>query len=215
MNLKPTPSRRNLYLDIESVALDNNDTKGALSALTGRIACICTLADDGAELREQTFIGQDEAELLGAFWQSLRPGDTLIGHNALNFDLTFIRQRSWILNIRPSRRIDLRRFYSQDVVDTMQLFSNFGSTKFPSLNALADALGCGHKSAEGCEVADWWIAGDLASIESYCRQDVLLSYKIYCRLMFLPLPSRFAALVNASENPSQKGISLPRAFLAR
>jgi len=205
MNLKPTPSRRNVFLDVETTALDNTNPKGALSALTGRIVCICTLTDDGVELREQTFIGHDEAELLKSFWKSLQAGDTLCGHNCLAFDLTYIRQRSWILNVRPSRRIDLRRFYSQDVADTMQIFSNWGATKFPSLNDLAAALGVGQKIGEGCQVAEWWSAGDLNSIANYCRADVRLSFKVYNRLMFLNLPDRFVALEEASTAP----LSLP------
>lgn len=155
MNLRPRPDRVNVFLDIETTTLDNKIEKGSLSALTGRLACVCTLRDDGSTLTEQTFIGQDEAQLLHRFWQSLKPSDTLHGHNALNFDLTFIRQRSWILGVRPSRRIDLRRFYSQDVVDTMQLFSNWGATKFPGLDDLAEALGVGQKTGSGCQVGDW------------------------------------------------------------
>jgi DNA polymerase elongation subunit (family B) len=194
MNLRPTPDRANVFLDVETTTLDNENPKGALSALTGRIVCVCTLRDNGTTLTEQTFIGQDEAELLRGFWQSVKPTDTLVGHNALNFDLTFIRQRSWILEVRPSRRIDLRRYYTKDVVDTMQVFSNWGTTKFPGLNDLAEALGVGQKTGEGCQVGDWWAAGDLGSIAAYCRADVRLSFKVYNRLLFLSLPDRFAAL---------------------
>jgi DNA polymerase elongation subunit (family B) len=193
MNLRPTPDRANVFLDIETASLDNNP-EGALSALKGRLLCVCTLTDDGNSLKEQAFVGEDETELLKAFWGSVRPGQCFVGHNALNFDLTFIRQRSWILGVRPSRRIDLRRFYSQDVIDTMQLFSNWGATKFPGLNDLADALGCGKKSAEGSRVSEWWAARNLASIVAYCQQDVLLTYKIYSRLMFRNLPDRFSEL---------------------
>lgn len=198
MNLKPTPDRANVFLDVETTTLDNDNPNGALSALTGRIVCVCTLRDDGTHLTEQTFIGRDEAQLLQGFWRSLKPSDTLIGHNALNFDLTFIRQRSWIQGIRPSRRIDLRRFYTRDVVDTQQIFSNWGATKYPGLNELAEALGVGQKTGEGCQVGDWWAAGDLESIAAYCRADVRLSYKVYGRLMFLSLPDRFTALDRSS-----------------
>jgi predicted PolB exonuclease-like 3'-5' exonuclease len=200
MNLRPKPDRANVFLDVETTTLDNNNAKGALSALTGRIVCACTLRDDGTTLTEETFIGQDEAELLRGFWRSLKPTDTLVGHNALNFDLTFIRQRSWILEVRPSRRIDLRRFYTRDVVDTLQIFSNWGVTKYPGLNDLADALGVGQKIADGCQVGDWWTAGDLGSIAAYCRADVRLSYKVYNRLMFLSLPDRFTTLERSGIN---------------
>ncbi len=49
MRILPTPTRRNVVLDIETLSLDPADPQGALSALTGRIVCICLLFDDGVE----------------------------------------------------------------------------------------------------------------------------------------------------------------------
>ena len=50
MLILPTPARRNVVLDIETISLDPLDSKGALSALAGRIVCICMLFDDGVEV---------------------------------------------------------------------------------------------------------------------------------------------------------------------
>ncbi len=50
MRIKPTPTRRNVVLDIETLSLDPVDSKGALSALAGRIVCIGMLFDDGVEV---------------------------------------------------------------------------------------------------------------------------------------------------------------------
>jgi hypothetical protein len=40
------------------------------------------------------------------------------------------------LDNKPSRTIDLRKYYSEDVVDTMQLWSNWGFKKFVKLEEL-------------------------------------------------------------------------------
>jgi hypothetical protein len=43
---KATSYRRIAVLDIETIAIDPADTKGALDALTGRIVCAGLLFDD-------------------------------------------------------------------------------------------------------------------------------------------------------------------------
>jgi len=193
MRIKPSPSRRNVVVDIETVSLDPADPKGALSAITGQIVCICLLIDDGDQMREVTLIGA-EAGILRNFWERVEPNDVFIGYNLLNFDLLFIRQRSWILGIRPSRKIDLRKFYSSDLIDLLQLWSNSGAQKYVSLGQVAGALGCGEKSAEGSRVAEWWQQGKIDEIARYCLQDVRITYLVFLKLMFQAIPPRFAAL---------------------
>jgi len=109
MRFTAPTTRRNVFLDIETVSLHPEDEKGARSALTGRIVCICLLFDDGQQITEETLVNQDEAFLLSSFWSLIRTTDVFVGHNVFSFDLPFIRQRCWILGVRPSRRVDLRR----------------------------------------------------------------------------------------------------------
>jgi DNA polymerase elongation subunit (family B) len=201
MRIKPTPSRRNVVIDVETVSHDPSNPKGALSALTGRIVCICLLIDDGNQIQEVTLIG-NEAGLLRNFWNRVEPGDVFIGYNLMNFDLLFIRQRSWILGVRPSRRIDLRRFYTSDLIDLMQLWTNWGSQKYVSLDQVAEVLGCGTKSADGAQVAEWWQAGKIEQIAEYCRHDVRLTYLIFLKLIFEAIPPRLA-----DPNPTREGAS--------
>ena len=192
MKIKPTTTRRNVVLDVETVSLDPAVPDVALSVLTGRIACICLLIDDGEAVTEHAFIAPDEPVLLDQFWNEIRPTDLLIGFNLYAFDLPFIRQRCWVLGVRPSRRIDLRRFYSQDFLDLMQLWSNWGATKFPSLDALASALGCGHKAGHGADVARWWAGANISEVVQYCREDVRITYKLFFKMMFQPFPRRLS-----------------------
>jgi predicted PolB exonuclease-like 3'-5' exonuclease len=175
--------QRTVAMDIETVSL-SSDEKGALSAITGRIVCICLLEDDGCAIREIAITGEDERQVIIEFWNTIRPTDILVGHNVLGFDLPFIRQRSWILGIPPSRRIDERRFYTRDVVDTLELWTNWGHKKGATLDALSTALGCGKKTADGSSVAQWWADRNFEAIKSYCREDVRLAYRVYCRLTY-------------------------------
>lgn len=125
-NLESTQYRRTVVLDIETVSLDPNLAKGALDALTGRIVCIGILIDDGVRLAEMAIASEDEAQILTEFWATIHPTDVIVGHNVHEFDVPFVRQRSWILGIRPSRVIDLRKYYTVDVKDTMQIWTNWG-----------------------------------------------------------------------------------------
>jgi len=177
--------RRTVVLDIETVALDPSDEKGALDAMTGRVVCVGMLIDDGREAKEITFAGEDEARIITGFWDALKPGDAVVGHNVLDFDIRFLQQRSWILGIQPSRTLDTRRYYTADVIDTLQLWTNWtGNKKGVTLDALGSALGCGRKSGEGAKVAEWWAVRDIDRIKRYCGDDVRLTYRVYCRLTY-------------------------------
>jgi DNA polymerase elongation subunit (family B) len=183
LNLPATQYRR-MVVDIETIPSDPNLARGALDALTGRIICIGMLIDDGACLSEIAIANENESEILKEFWGTIKPTDVLVGHNVLEFDIPFIRQRSWILGIRPSRAMDLRRYYTVDVQDTMQIWTNWGFKKGVTLDALGAALGCGQKIGHGFDVARWWATGDINSIKAYCLEDVRLTYLVYCRLMY-------------------------------
>jgi len=192
MRIKPTPSRRNVVIDIETAAHDPADPKGALSALSGRIVCVCLLIDDGEEIREVTLIG-DEVGILQNFWNRVQPNDVFIGWNLLTFDLLWLRQRSIILGVRPSRKIDLKKYYTAQVIDLMQLWSNWGAQKYVSLNQIAGALGCGGKTGDGAQVTEWWQAGQIEKIAQYCLQDVRITYLVFLRMMLQAVPARFTS----------------------
>jgi hypothetical protein len=179
-----TRYRRVVVLDIEAVSADLNVPRGALDGLSCRIVCVGLLIDDGEHLTEMAFADEDEAKILTGFWSNLRAEDLLVGHNVMEFDLVILKQRSWIHGIRPSRSVDLRRYYTLDVRDTLSLWSNWGFKKGVSLDALAAALGCGQKIGHGVDVADWWAVRDLRSIREYCLQDCWVTYQVFCKLTY-------------------------------
>src|SRR5712692_4659352 len=184
-----TQYRRTVVLDLETVSLDPANSKGALDASTGRIVCEGLLFDDGKGQNEQAIVEEDESKLLAKLWELLKPSDVIVGHNVLEFDLLFLKQRSWIQNIRPTRSLDLRKYYTLDAIDTMQLWTNWGFKKGISLDDLANALGLGQKTGHGTDVAHWWAARDFESIKRYCMEDVRLTYRVYQRLTYQLLSS--------------------------
>jgi len=198
MNIIARPDRRLAFLDIETVGTEAVE-KAALSAVTGRVVCVGLMFDDGKELVEHNLVDADEASILRRFWALVRASDCFVGHNIAQFDLMFLRQRSWVKGIKPSRRIDLRRFYTTDLIDSQMVFSNWGMTPYQSLDRLAALFDIGAKTGHGNEVQEWWTQGDLYKIGSYCQSDVRLSYKLFRRLMFQDLPPRFAKLPPLSQ----------------
>lgn len=177
--------RRTVVLDIETISLDPSEEQGALNAMKGRVVCVGMLVDDGIVVTETTFAGEDERGIIGNFWSVLKPNDLIVGHNVLDFDLAFLQQRSWILGIQQSCAFDTRRYYTKDVIDTLQLWTNWtGNKKGVTLDALGSVLGCGRKTGEGPNVAQWWAEGNIDRIKKYCRDDVRLAYRVFCRLTY-------------------------------
>jgi predicted PolB exonuclease-like 3'-5' exonuclease len=184
--------RRIVTLDIETDSLNPLDTKGALEGSTGRIVCICLLVDDGTQVSEVAFIHEDEAQILHGFWGFIKEDDAIVGHNVLGFDLPFILQRSWVHDIRPSRSVNMRKYYTDEVFDTMQVWTNWG--KGVKLDSIAHALGCGAKTASGTDVAKWWATRELDKIVAYCMEDVRITYRVFARLMYLTAKKSPAAV---------------------
>lgn len=181
----PSQSRRIAVLDIETVSLDPNDPRGALDAMTGRVACIGLLIDDGNQVHQQPIADLDEKKLLERFWAALGETDLFVGHGCLEFDLPFLRQRSWILNVKPSRAVDLRKYYTTAVFDTLAMWTNWSNNKRgATLENIAWALGCGQKTGHGSDVAAMWANREYVKLMDYCLQDCWLAYKIYCRMNY-------------------------------
>jgi 3'-5' exonuclease len=204
-NFDATSNRRLVVLDIETISLNPTDPKGALDATSGRIVCIGLLVDDGQGVTERALINEDERQLLQEFWGQLEPSDVIVGHNVLGFDLPFILQRSWILQVRPSREINRRKYYTTEVFDTMQVWTNWGP-KGIKLDLLAGVLGCGSKSGHGTSIGVWWSARDFQTISNYCLDDVRITHRVFRRLMYLPAIQTPAGL---ESQPSAKPPSTP------
>jgi hypothetical protein len=181
---------RVITLDIETVSLDPQDPEGCFDAMNGRIACIALLIDNGFNLQPVVICDQDERKILEAFWSHITDESLLVGHNLLEFDLPYIKQRSWVLGVKPSIDVNLRKYWVDDIYDVMAVWSNWSFKKKGfGLEAIAQALGLGGKSGHGSEVAGLWASGQYVKLMDYCLGDVWLTYRIFCRMKYkVPLP---------------------------
>lgn len=173
--------------------------KSSFDGTFSKIICIGLLEfSDNLDPRGATsWYGGNERELLRGFWAhlaQLRPS-LFITHNGLNFDLPFIRKRSIIHQVKPTMEINLAKFRTEPVYDTMAIWSNWDNRGWVKLDVLARALNVDSKSGSGSQVAQMWADGQGKEIALYCLQDTYVTYGCYCRMNFRPPISRDIVLL--------------------
>ncbi|HEY8109134.1 MAG TPA: ribonuclease H-like domain-containing protein [Patescibacteria group bacterium] len=162
----------------------------SLDGSFGRICCLAYAIDD----QEVQALAGDERSILEGFWAQATPDTLFIGHNVFDFDLPFVIKRSRILGVRPSVMPNLARYRSNSAYDTMHEWTGWGRTNV-SLHALSVALGLptSKDDIDGSQVADYFAAGKLDEIVTYCKKDVELTRQVYDRMTFdgtIPDPKR-------------------------
>lgn len=180
-------------------AEDELYAKSAFDGTFSRIVCIGLLEfSDQMEARSAVaWYGASERELLRQFWARLaqdRP-TLFITHNGLGFDLPFIRKRSIINQVKPSLDINLAKFRTEPVYDTMAIWSNWDTRGWVKLDVLARALQVETKSGSGEQVAEMWEKGQGLELARYCLQDTYVTYACYCRMNFRQPLSREVVLL--------------------
>ncbi|MBX3302723.1 MAG: ribonuclease H-like domain-containing protein [Nitrospira sp.] len=178
---------------------DESYAKSAFDGTFSRIVCIGLLEfSDQMEARSAVaWYGQNERELLRQFWARLaqdRPA-LYITHNGLGFDLPFIKKRSIINQVKPSLEINLAKFRSEPVYDTMAIWSNWDTRGWVKLDVLARALQVEAKSGSGEQVAEMWEKRQGRALAQYCLQDTYVTYACYCRMNFRQPLSREVVLL--------------------
>jgi 3'-5' exonuclease len=111
--------------------------KSSLDALTGQVVCIGLLTVNKSNRIESgvALVSSDEKKLLDAFWSHVSESNSshFITHNGLAFDLPYLWRRSVVQGVRPTLSLDLRRYRSDFVFDTMALWANWDSRGYASL----------------------------------------------------------------------------------
>ena len=172
---------------------DEQYQRACFDGTFSRIVCIglIQLSDALEPQGAVSWYGSNEADLLRQFWArlgQLRPS-LFITHNGLGFDLPFIRKRSVIQQVKPPFEINLAKFRTEPVYDTMAVWSNWDTRGWVKLDVLARALNVETKSGSGKQVAEMWAKGQGKEIAEYCLQDTYVTYACYCRMNFRnPLP---------------------------
>jgi len=173
--------------------------KSAFDGTFSRIVCIGLLEfSDQMEARSAVaWYGGNERELLRRFWARLAQDRVtlFITHNGLGFDLPFLKKRSIIHQVKPSLDINLAKFRTEPVYDTMAVWSNWDTRGWVKLDVLARALQVETKSGSGEQVAEMWEKGQGLELARYCLQDTYVTYACYCRMNFRQPLSREVVLL--------------------
>jgi len=185
--------------DAQRRAEDESYAKSAFDGTFSRIVCIGLLEfSDQMEARSAVaWFGANERELLRQFWARLaqdRP-TMFITHNGLGFDLPFIKKRSIINQVKPSLDINLAKFRTEPVYDTMAIWSNWDTRGWIKLDVLARALQVETKSGSGEQVAEMWERRQGLQLAQYCLQDTYVTYACYSRMNFRQPLSREVVLL--------------------
>ena len=119
----------------------------------------------------------DERYILETFWHLLAIAAPVIGFNILGFDLPTIYIRSMLLDVKPSRRLDLKPWGS-DCVDLMAV--RFPKSSAKRLKWLAQAMGIEVPAGDvdGSQVEELWKA-DPAKVGLYVRSDVQITRELH------------------------------------
>ena len=97
-------------------------------------------------------------------------------------DVQLSKEANWM--VFPKEFQKMQRRYGSDVqVDIQQELSNWDLPRAKKLPWLAKRFRLEVQNDEnGSQVFDWWLARDWEKIESHCKQDVLLTARIYERM---------------------------------
>ena len=103
---------------------------------------------------------------LGKLWPILERADMLIGFTSEHFDMPLLNK------YYPG---DLTKIKHLDILKEIK--NTYGRRM--RLDQLAEGTLGKNKSGHGSEVLDWWKAGDIEKIRSYCIDDVRLTKELY------------------------------------
>ncbi len=146
---------------------------------------------DLAVLDEPKFRPHVITQVFWAGWRHYgRP--TLVTFNGRGYDLPVLELSAfrygislpdWFNTNAPAYEQARNRYNKTSHLDLMDLFSNFGATRFAGgLNLLANLIGKpGKTSIDGSQVQDLYDAGEAAYVNDYCRCDVLDTYFVFLR----------------------------------
>ncbi len=165
--------------------------KTALKGIAGEICSIAWAIDDDdvqAITRDQDMA---EDKLLYMFFNDIQketpasqghyPSITWIGHNVIEFDLRFLKQRALIKNIRPPFVIPADARHGKNVFDTMKEWA--GWKGYVKLDDLCQAFGIGGKGeVDGSMVGGMWERGEYKAIHEYNKEDVVMVRNVYRRM---------------------------------
>ena len=154
--------------------------------------CVGTVAS-GSKLFNIELLGTpnfDEVEIVRIFWEKLNNfNGSLVTYNGRNFDLPVMELQALKHGISAPAYFNERfghryRFGQDGHYDLQDFLTNYGAVRLRGgLKSLARLLDLPGKSdMHGALVQGYWENGRLEEINTYCMQDVLLTYLLFLRV---------------------------------
>lgn len=154
----------------------------ALDATTANVLCV-GIASGLASIR---IIEGEERDLLRDFWQWIQDrigaGEQVVGFNVYGFDLPMMIRRSWILGVPVPRVLRKGRYWHDNIIDVMDVWTCGNRDQRISLDNLSKALGIGEKNGSGKDFATLWRTDRHQAI-AYLKQDLSLTRKVAERVL--------------------------------
>ena len=159
----------------------------------GQIVCIgwAVNGDAPQSLHVSDLSAEQERDLLARFFAQMKRADSthgtrpsLIGHNAVSFDIPYLWKRAVIHGVRPPLWWPRNpKPWSDAVQDTMHMWA--GDRDRISLDKLCKVLGLTGKGiTNGADVWPLAQAGRFEEIADYCRHDVEITREAWRRMVF-------------------------------
>ncbi|WP_440998592.1 ribonuclease H-like domain-containing protein [Fodinibius sp. SL11] len=148
------------------------------------------IENNGMPKKKVGWHGTDEEEGLKKLFDALSTYKDfgLVHHNGRGFDLPLLTYRALKHGLQMPKRLnhyDIKYRYSNDNVDLLDEFSNYGASSWPKLKHLGYLIDIPFKqTGEGNEVLKMFREDKLAEIEHYCYEDVMATYVVWLHLKF-------------------------------
>lgn len=148
------------------------------------------IENNGVPKQKAGWHGTDEEEGLEELFDTLSTYKDfgLVHHNGRGFDLPLLTYRALKHGLQMPKRLnhyDIKYRYSNDNVDLLDEFSNYGASSWPKLKHLGYLIGIPFKqTGEGNEVLRMFREDKLEEIEHYCHEDVMATYVVWLHLKY-------------------------------
>lgn len=148
------------------------------------------IQNNGVPKKKAGWHGTDEKEGLEQLFDILSTYKDfgLVHHNGRGFDLPLLTYRALKHGLQMPKRLnhyDIKYRYSNDNVDLLDEFSNYGASSWPKLKHLGHLIDIPFKqTGEGNEVLKMFREDKLEEIEHYCYEDVMATYVVWLHLKY-------------------------------
>ena len=148
------------------------------------------IENNGVPKQKVGWNGTDEKEGLKELFDALSTYKDfgLVHHNGRGFDLPLLTYRALKHGLQMPKRLnhyEIKYRYSDDNVDLLDEFSNYGASSWPKLKHLGYLIGIPFKqTGEGNEVLEMFRDEKLDEIEHYCYEDVMATYVVWLHLKY-------------------------------